>query len=120
MSYDLAFWKRSKLTKTAMLVETYQAICDNKDHISMTFFDSEQVLNDLKDAFGDLDNFEGENPIPFIVDTGGGENGNWIILNCVYSQVQEVTDKCVEIAVKNGIMLFDPQIVCVWNNRRPK
>jgi len=54
------------------------------------------------------------------MDIGRGENGNWIILNCIYPKAKDVTNKCVEIAVKNDIMLFDPQQVCVWNNRRPK
>jgi hypothetical protein len=120
MSYDLAFWKRSTLTKTAMLVETYESICAGKDHISMTFFDAQSVLHDLEEKFGNLDNFEDENPVPFTMDIGAGEKGNWIVLNCVHSRAQEIENKCIAIAVKNDIMLYDPQRVAVWNNKRPK
>ena len=74
----------------------------------------------MEETFGDLQDFESANPIPFTMYIGHGENGNWIILNCIYPKAKEVTNKCVEIAAKNDIMLFDPQQVCVWNNIRPK
>ncbi|GHU65676.1 hypothetical protein AGMMS49983_13780 [Clostridia bacterium] len=108
------------MTKTAMLLETYESICAGNDHCSMTFFDSQSVLNDLTESFGDLNDFESDSPVPFTMDIGQGENGNWIILNCVYSKSQQVINKCVAIATKNNIMLYDPQRVCVWNNKRPK
>ncbi|MDR1821064.1 MAG: hypothetical protein LBQ91_01370 [Oscillospiraceae bacterium] len=120
MSYDFAFWKRSKLTKTAMLRETYESICNGNDHISMAFFDAQKVLNDLKDSFGYLDDFESADSVPFTMDIGQGENGNWIILNCIYSKAKQVEEKCIEIAVKNDIMLYNPQQTSVWNNKRPK
>ena len=33
---------------------------------------------------------------------------------------QETTNKIVDIAVKNGIMVYDPQRECVYGNKRPK
>jgi hypothetical protein len=48
MSYDVVLWKRSCRTKTAMIMECYEGIMEEKDHKAMDFFDEELILRDLE------------------------------------------------------------------------
>lgn len=123
MSYDLVVWKRSKRSKTAMLKECFENIMEEKDHNAMDFFDEESFYIDMETEFGKKETqyFGKEiDDCPFLFETGKGEFGNWIIFNLVWSNYQETTNKIVAIAVKNGIMVYDPQRECVYGNERPK
>ena len=57
---------------------------------------------------------------PFLYVTGKGAFGNWMVFNISWSDYQKVIDVIVEIAVKHGIMVYDPQRESVYGNRRPK
>lgn len=123
MSYDLALWKRSARTKTAMLKDCYNSITQEKDHISMDFFDNEPFYSEMEIEFGKRQPqyFGTEiDDCPFLYETGKGQYGNWIVFNLTFTNHQETNNKIIEIAVKNGIMVYDPQRECVYGNKRPK
>ena len=115
MSFDLAFWKRSNRTRTAMLLETYKSICEGKDHPSMDFFDGAKVVSELTAKFGDVDSDDGF----YSLDIGEGKYGNWVIINAFFSKAEEVSAGCEKIAISNNIMLFNPQRNIVTNNVAP-
>jgi hypothetical protein len=118
MSFDLAFWKRSPTTKTAMINACYDAIIEGTTHPEMAPFDRESVVADIVQLLGSPT--DPYNPFGFQLDQGKGPHGDWIIVSVVHSKAHEVNDKLVKIAVKHGIMLYDPQVQGVYNNRRPK
>ena len=123
MSYDLVLWKRSIRTKTAMLKECFENIMEGKDHTAMEFFDEESFYAGMESEFGQrYPQFFGKevDDCPFLYDTGKGEYGNWMVFNRVWTDYLETTNKIVDIAVKNGIMVYDPQRECVYGNKRPK
>lgn len=122
MSFDLVIWKRSARTKTAMLQECYDAIIEGKDHLAMDFFDEDVLFSDLeieygkkqKEYFGDdVDH------CPFLFSTGRGQFGNWVFLNLRWSTHQDATNTIVSIALKHGLMVYDPQQEAVWGNKKP-
>jgi hypothetical protein len=122
MSFDLVIWKHSARTKTAMIQECYDAIINNKDHTAMDFFNEYILLNDFEIEFGkrQKDYFGGEvDNCPFLYSTGREEFGNWIIMNLNWSTHQETKNKIVAIALKHGLMVYDPQQKVVWGNKRP-
>jgi len=123
MSYDIVLWKRSTRTKTAILKECYEAIMDEKDHTAMEFFDEAPFFADMEAEYGirQPQYFGTEiDDCPFLYETGKGEFGNWIVLNISWSDYQKTIDVVVEIAVKHGIMVYDPQRESVYGNKRPK
>ncbi|ADV48741.1 aldehyde dehydrogenase [Cellulophaga algicola DSM 14237] len=123
MSYDLVLWKRSSRTKTAMLKECFESIMEEKDHTAMEFFDEKTFFTDMETEFGTQQaQYFGEeiDNCPFLYETGKGDYGNWILFNLVWSDYQDTTSNIVAIAVKNGIMVYDPQRESVYGNRRPK
>ena len=122
MSYDLAIWKRSVRTKTAMLYECYDAIIKDKDHTAMEFFDEDEFLNDFEAEFGKRQKeYFGDDvdDCPFLFSTGRGEFGNWVMMNLNYSTQQITTDKIIGMALKHGLMVYDPQRKAVWGNKKP-
>ena len=122
MSFDLAIWKRSPRTKTAMIYECYDAIIENKDHTAMDFFDENALLDDLAIEFGERhQEYFGKDidDCPFLFSTGRGEFGNWVFLNLNWSTHQDTKSKLVSIALKHGLMVYDPQRKGVWGNKRP-
>jgi len=122
MAYDLAIWKRSARTKTAMLAECYEAIMEDKDHTAMDFFDENLLLKDFEKEYGKLHaEYFGEDvdDCPFLFSQGKGEFGNWILFHLNWSKYQETTNKIVTIALQHGLMVYDPQRGAVWGNRRP-
>ena len=67
MSYDFAIWRRSERTKTAMLADAYDAICDGSDHPAMAPFELGALERALREQFGDLDAVDG----PIVCEAGG-------------------------------------------------
>ena len=123
MSYDLVLWKRSTRTKTAMLKECFDRIMDGNDHIGMDFFNSKSFYSDMESEFGKRESqYFGADVYncPFLYDTGEGEYGNWIVFNLSWKDHQETSNKIIEFAVKNEIMVYDPQIEGVYGNKKPK
>ena len=123
MSYDLAIWKRSPTTKTAMLDACYQAIIDGTDHEAMARFDDEPLMAGLEKAFGTRHTQwfgDDADKAPFLYETGSGEHGNWMLLTCTYSAIQQVFPVVADLAVGQGLMVDDPQRGAVWGNRRTK
>lgn len=117
MSFDLVFWKRGPKTKTAMLRETYAALCEGNTHISMEHFPIEQLMNDIKDKLGDWNDENSKYALE--VSDVRGEDGEAVFVHCAFSSAEEVTKICIDLALKYDIMLYDPQRVAVWNNKRP-
>lgn len=116
MSYDLAIWKRSEMTKTAMLAEAYAAICEGNDHPALTRFKLGALETALKAEFGD---YETDADGPFLAETGDTEVANWMILQCNHSQAAEVLEKVIPIALAQDLLVYDPQRGSVWGNKRP-
>lgn len=116
MSYDFAIWKRSDATKTAMLAEVYAAICKDRDHPAMAPFDLKSVERDLEKEFGG-----GDNAAKALVwNSESSANATWIFVHCSLSAANEVAQRIATIVVKHDyLLLYDPQRVCVWGNRRP-
>lgn len=122
MSFDLVVWKRSARTKTAMLQECYDAIIEEKDHTAMDFFDEDAFLSDFEAEFGkrQKEHFGEEvDNCPFLFSTGRGQFGNWVFFNLNWSTHKETENKIVPIALKHGLMVYDPQQKSVWGNKRP-
>jgi hypothetical protein len=116
VSYDLAIWKRSSTTKTAMLAEVHKAICDGADHPAMAPFDMDALEDALEAEFGEYKN----NPDATIIgESGNGASANWLILQCAHSDANLVAAKVVPIAIKHGLLVYDPQRQVVWGNKRP-
>lgn len=123
MSYDLAIWKRSARTKTAMIYECYNAILKETGHTAMEFFDEDAVFGDLEIEYGKRQSgYFGKDvdDCPFLFSSGRGEFGNWILIHLNSSTHQETKNKIVSIALKHGVMVYDPQQKAVWGNKRPK
>ena len=132
MSYDLAIWKRSPTTKTAMLQECYEAILEDTDHIAMDFFDQTELIKDFEkeygtwqgEYFGNVSEDENANDnaiddCPFLFHTGQGKFGNWFLFHLKWSAHQTTTQTIINIALKHSLMVYDPQRACVWGNKRP-
>lgn len=122
MSYDLAIWKRSARTKTAMIYECYDAIFEETDHTAMDFFDEDALFADLEIEYGKRQTgYFGEDvdDCPFLFSSGRGEFGNWVLMHLNFSTHQETKNKIVSIAIKHGVMVYDPQQKAVWGNKRP-
>lgn len=117
MSYDLVFWKRGPKTKTAMLKETYDALCEGNSYLSMEHFPVDELLSDIKDNLGDWN--DADNQYALEVHDVRGKEGEAVFVHCGFSVASEVFPICVELALKYDIMLYDPQRVGVWNNKRP-
>ena len=117
MSFDLVFWKRGAKAKTAMLRETYAALCEGDSYSSMGHFPAEQLLSDIKAELGDWN--DENNPYALEISDVRGEEGEGVFVHCAFSDAKEVTAICIELALKHDIMLYDPQRVSVWNNKRP-
>ena len=115
MSYDYIIWKRSPNAKTAMLADVYQATGEGKDHPAMAPFDTAAVELDLKAVFGDV-NSDPDGPFLYSIDHGG--TSPWLSLNVNRSQVEAVTDKIIALALRHGLMVYDPQRGAVWGNKR--
>lgn len=116
MSFDLAIWKRSENTKTAMLAEAYTAICKGDDHPAIAPFDLNVLEKALKTEFGDYTNtVEG----PIVCETGSSIRANWLIVQCAHSLAVSVLAKVIPIALAQGLLVYDPQRQAVWGNRRP-
>lgn len=116
MSYDLAIWKRSEITKTAMLAEAYKAICDGCDHPAMAPFDLSALERVLQDEFGDYRNTADGT---IICETGSTVAASWLVVQCAHSMAESVTAKVVAIALGQGLLVYDPQRGAVWGNKRP-
>src|SRR5262249_16063125 len=111
MSFDLAIWKRSATTKTAMLAEAYNAICDGRDHQGRGPFDLSRVERALEGEFVDY-----KNSLDSIIlcETGTTPAANWLIVQCAHSKSELVAEKVVPIALKLDLLVYDPQREAVW------
>jgi len=117
MSYDLAIWKRSTTTKTAMLAEAFEALSEGRDHPAMTKFDVQGLEQALKDAFGDYD----KNADCLIACAWGSTTvADWLLIQCNFPVAEEVLEKIVPIALDLELLIYDPQREVVWGNRRPQ
>jgi len=115
MSYDYIVWKRSPTTKTAMLADVYQMTGRGEDHPAMAPFDTETVERDLKGIFGDVNS----NPdSPFLYSIDHGATSPWLSFMVNHSQVGAVTDRIIGLALRHGLMVYDPQRGAVYGNRR--
>lgn len=116
MSYDFGIWRRAVTTKTAMVVEVWQAITEEHGHPAMGDFDAASVLAEIAQRFpsaqSDPDN-------ALLGSAGRDGDAAWIVIHAPHSAAQEYTNLLMEIALAHGLMLWDPQRGAVWGNRRP-
>jgi hypothetical protein len=122
MSFDLVIWKRSATTKTAMLSACYAAIIEDRDHQAMEGFDENALLSSFETVFGERhsDYFGADiDECPFLYSVGRGAFGNWMICHLNWSTYVETTQKIVQIALQNDLLVYDPQHETVWGNKRP-
>lgn len=95
-----------------MLAEVYAAICEDRDHPAMATFDLKRVERDLEKEFS------GDQAVAWNSDSSA--NATWIFLHCGFSAANEVAQRIAAIVVKHDyLLLYDPQRICVWGNRRP-
>jgi hypothetical protein len=115
MSYDYFIWKRSDTTKTAMLDEVSDAICDAMPHPAMALADMTAFVRDL-----DLFNKSNEHSeTPFVYEWNQNKELAYVVINCFYSTIKQVEPVAVELAVKHGFLIYDPQREVVWGNKIP-
>jgi hypothetical protein len=122
MSFDLVIWKRAATTKTAMLKTCYAAIIEEQDHPAMEAFDEEVLLSSFAEEFGvrQKDHFGVDtDACPFLYSVGRGSFGNWMVCNLNWSTHLEASKKIVQIALQQGLLVYDPQHESVWGNKRP-
>ena len=114
MSYDLAIWKRSATTKTAMLAQAYRALSEGRDHPAMQRLDLSELARALKDEFGDYDTAQ----CVIACATGQTQRADWLTIQCSFSDADSVVSRLVPLVLDLGLMLYDPQREVVWGNRR--
>jgi len=120
MSFDLAIWKRSATTKTAMLAEVYAAICDGQTaHPAITTFDLAELEAALKAEFGDYTKEPDMFGCPIQCERGASDSGSWLIAHCEHSAAGDVSSRVIPIALDRGLLVYDPQRQTVWGNKRP-
>lgn len=114
--YQLVFWKKSICKPRMEVQKTFAAIEQNRDFETMTFFDSGQLIADLKQDFPELG--EPESRL-YTVELGRGERGNWLIFKSERTLAKKSVFRIVDIAVKNGLILYDPQQKYAWDGAMP-
>src|SRR5688572_16219642 len=120
MSFDLAIWKRSATTKTAMLAEVYGAICNGQTaHPAMGTFDLPELERALKAEFGNYSKEPDMFDCPIHCERGASDSGTWLIVQCQHSESEEVKSRVIPIALERGLLVYDPQRQAVWGNQRP-
>jgi hypothetical protein len=116
MSYDLAIWKRSETTKTAMLAEAFKCICDGGSHRAMAPFDLAALESALKREFGDYSTAtEGE----ILCESGTAQGVGWLVVHCAHSAAASISQRVASIALSQGLLVYDPQRTVVFGNKRP-
>lgn len=117
MSYDFAIWKRSADTKTAMLLESYEALSHGDSHPAMQGFNGKKLEKALKKEF----DYEKTKPECMIaLAPGSRDKVNWMMIHCNFPDAGEVTERVLPIVLDMELMLYDPQRECVWGNKRPR
>ena len=121
MSFDLAIWKRSATTKTAMLAEVYEAICNGRtDHPAMREFDLPALERALQAEFGDYTKDPEMLDCPINCYRGVSDSGCWLTVHCSHSVAADVLSRVIPIALSQGLLVFDPQRQAVYGNKRPQ
>jgi hypothetical protein len=120
MSFDLAIWKRSPTTKTAMIVQVYEAICEDQPHPATGAFDVAEFESALISEFG---NYKKE-PDAFdcLIHSGGSacDGSNcWIIVCCAHPMAAEVESRLIPLALQRELMVYNPQRQSIFGNKRP-
>lgn len=120
MSFDLAIWKRSPTTKTAMVVQVYEAICNGQSHPATAAFDVAEFESALISEFGNYQN-EPDMFDCIIHSVGSASDGSncWLIISCAHSNSAEVSSRLLPLALQRDLMVYDPQRQAVWGNKRP-
>jgi hypothetical protein len=118
LSYDYIIWKRSDTTKTAMLAEVYEAICESKPHPAMAAADMTAFVQAIDMSFNNPnENEDDENP--FLYEWTQNDEMAYVVLNCSRSAIRYVEPVVVALALKHGFLIYDTQRECVWGNKRP-
>lgn len=103
MSYDLAIWKRSATTKTAMLAEAYKCICDGGSPSAMAPFDLAALESALKHEFGDYSTAtEGE----ILCESGTAQGVGWLVVHCAHSAAASISQRVASIALSQGLLVY--------------
>ena len=120
MSFDLAIWKRSETTKTAMLLDVYREICEGRaSHPAIATFNLALLETALKAEFGDYDREPDMFDCPINCDRGVSDSGCWLVVHCSHPTAQNVLSRIVPISTSQGLLVFDPQRQAVYGNKRP-
>lgn len=100
-----------------MIQEVYNAICDGTSHPAMGDYDNNVVLEDIKKALGD--GGEGSE-IEYQLDfkEGSSQVQPWIIVMTWSEFTTRVQAALLQIVMKHNLLLYNPQNVTVWNNKR--
>lgn len=116
MSYDYFIWKRSDTTKTAMLEEVSDAICETLPHPAMAVANMTAFVQEIDLHF----HKPNENPeSPFLYEWNQNDELAYVVIFCNYSTIKQVEPVVVDLAVKHGFLIYDPQRETVWGNKRP-
>ncbi len=116
MSYDLAIWKRSETTKTAMVAEAYKCICDGHSHPAMAPFDLVALASALEHEFGD---HTGASEGEILSETGTVDGASCLVVHCAHSAAASISPRVAAIALSQGLLVYDPQRDVVFGNKRP-
>lgn len=128
MSFDLAIWRRSPTTKTAMIVEVYESL-EQRDHPAAALFDTEEFVDAACAKFGRLELSDPEMAWIPISEEGGGSVGvslyPWVGSSsaCVhvsgpFDASQATISALLPLVIERNLMLYDAQAQVVYNNRR--
>jgi hypothetical protein len=116
VSYDYFIWKRSDTTKTAMLEGVSDAISDALPHPAMAVVDMTAFVQEI-DLHFHKPNEDPESP--FLYEWNQNDELAYVVILCNYSTIKQVEPVVVDLAVKHGFLIYDPQREAVWGNKRP-
>lgn len=116
MSYDFGIWRRSPATKTAMVLQVWEAITEDRAHPAMGEFDATAVLDALRARFPSPDD---DPDTALIAEQGGDGDAAWIVVHAPFSAIERYNRILQETVLPLGLMLWDPQRGAVFGNRRP-
>lgn len=130
MSFDLAIWRRSPATKTAMINEVYEVLgVDDSDHPAAGMFDTREFVEAACAAWERLPESNVELAWIAIPDDDGleaaislhqwtGQNSALVHVSGPYAWLGPTTRSLLPLVVERNLMLYDPQAQAVYNNRR--
>lgn len=110
-----------------MLGAVYSSIGDDRSHPAMARFDVAAFIAELATKYPVIDANDpsdaalsdprGEPPL-YDVGDFTGEAANWVTFDIAYSQVAAASSNIVDVALRHGLLVYDPERGVVWGDKR--